>query len=82
VRDEGLDLSLYWRRGEGWGSTIISGIGLHEAGIELVLADQQAELIAEPRLTVVVAAVSIGGRRGLIRPIRARRTRRPPEFFY
>ena len=35
----------------------IGGKGLHEARIEPILADQQAELIAEAKLAAVVAVV-------------------------
>ena len=80
VGDEGLDLASAGVA-KGWGSAIVSGIGLHEAGIELVLADQQAELVAEARLTVVVAVVPVRGRRVLIRSVRAGRPRRPAEFL-
>ena len=81
VRDERLDLSLAGVA-ERWGTAIISGIGLHEAGIEPVLADQQAELVAEARLTVLVAVVSIRGKSGLTRSIRPLRSGRPAQFFY
>src|SRR5713226_4994180 len=36
-------------------ATEISGIGLNESGIEVVLADQEAEAISEPRLAIVRA---------------------------
>ena len=38
-------------------------------------------MVAETRLTVLVAVVSVRGRRAAIRTVRRRRTRRPPEFF-
>jgi hypothetical protein len=38
MSDEGLDLTFVGVS-EGGGSAVVSGIGLHEAGIELVLAD-------------------------------------------
>jgi hypothetical protein len=41
-------------------SAIIRGTGLHQTGIEAVLADQQAELVAWAKLPILVAAVSIG----------------------
>ncbi len=31
---------------------VVGGIGLHESGVELVLADQQAEAIPQTRLAV------------------------------
>jgi hypothetical protein len=37
-----------------------SGIGFDEIGIELVLADQEAEAVAEARLGVSVAVISFG----------------------
>jgi hypothetical protein len=62
VSDEGLDLAL-GGVSEGGGSAIVRRIALDEAGIELVLADQQAESVAEARLTVLVAVVPVRGRR-------------------
>ena len=46
-----------------------------------MLADQQAELVAEARLTVLVAVVPVRGRRVLMRSVRAGRPRRPTEFL-
>ena len=46
-----------------------------------MLADQQAETVAEARLTVLVAVVPVRGRRVLIRSVRAGRPRRPTEFL-
>ncbi|MHB8617569.1 MAG: hypothetical protein ACYC93_16050 [Candidatus Acidiferrales bacterium] len=43
-----------------FGSAELGGIAFHEIGIELVLADQQAEAIAKPRLAIV-RAVAIRG---------------------
>ena len=40
---------------EGFGAAEVSGVGLHESGIEVVLADQKAELVAQTRLTVAAA---------------------------
>jgi hypothetical protein len=80
VRDEGLDLSSAGIAKDR-GSAIISGIGLHEARIEAVLADQEAELVAKPRLTIRMAVVSTRGKSALTWLIRAWRTRRPSEFL-
>ena len=57
VGDKGLD-QLAAGAAEGRGAAEVRGIGFHEIGIEVVLADQKAELIAEPRLAV---AISVGG---------------------
>src|ERR1700722_630221 len=78
--DEGPDL-VFGGVSKSWGSAIVGRIGFHEAGVELVLADQQAELVAEARLTVLVTVVSARGRRILMRSVRAGRTRRPTEFL-
>jgi hypothetical protein len=48
----------------------------------LVLADQEAEAIAEARLAVVVAIVSVRGRLALIRWSGRVRSRRPAKFLY
>ena len=58
--DEGFDLIRAGIAQRG-GAAVVSGIGFDEAGIEMVLADQQAEAVAEARLTVVVAVVSVRG---------------------
>jgi len=58
-----------------------NGVCFHERWIEVVLADQQAELVAETSLTVLVAAIPIRGRRVLIGSVSARSSRRPPKFF-
>jgi hypothetical protein len=66
------------------GSTVVGGIGLHEAGIELVLAHQEAKAIAEARLAVVVTIiiiVSVRGRILLLRWSRGVRSRGPTEFL-
>jgi hypothetical protein len=52
---------------QGGSSTVVSGVGFHESSIEVVLADQQAEAVAETRLAVVVAVVSVRGWPALIR---------------
>ena len=74
VVDEGLDRFAAGVT-EGWSAAVVGGIGLHEGGIELVLADQQAETIAQARLTVVMA---VGSRSqdgsSLIGSVRAGRT--------
>jgi hypothetical protein len=48
------------------GAAVIGCIGLHEARIEVVLANEQAEAVAKARLTIaiVVAVVSVRGRFG------------------
>src|ERR1700687_4377685 len=44
VRHKGLDqISIQFL--QGWRAAEISGVGLNESGIEIVLADQEAELI-------------------------------------
>ena len=78
VGDERLDLSSGGIP-ESRGSAKVRGIGFHEGGVELVFADQQAELVAEARLTVLVAVVPVRGRRILVRSVRAGRPRRPTE---
>jgi len=52
VGDEGLD-QVSARFLDGLGAAEVRGVGLHEVGIEVVLADQKAEAIAEARLAVV-----------------------------
>src|SRR5579872_4928896 len=51
VVDEGFD-HIAAGRSQFFGSTELSGIAFHEIGVELVLADQQAETIAKPRLAI------------------------------
>jgi hypothetical protein len=43
------------------GTAVVGGIGLDETSIEVMLANQQAEAVAEARLTIaiVVAVVSV-----------------------
>jgi hypothetical protein len=79
VVNESLDL-LTTGIAEGSGSTVISGISFHEAGIELVLADQQAKAVAEAGLTVV-AVVSGGRGWELLSRARTRRRWSPTEFL-
>ena len=54
IVDEGFDL-ISAGISQGGGAAVVCGIGLHEASIELVLADQKAEAVAEARLSVLVA---------------------------
>ena len=63
VHDEGFDL-FSARPAESLGATEVRGVGLHEIGIEVVLADEKAKLIAQPGLAV---AGTIGGRMPLRR---------------
>src|ERR1700722_13314425 len=58
--DEGFDL-LSTGIPQGRSSTVIGGIGLHEAGVQLVLANQEAKSIAETRLADLVAVISVRG---------------------
>jgi hypothetical protein len=52
VGDEAFDL-LAGGFAEGLGAAEIDGVGLHEVGIELVLADQLAEAVADFGASVV-----------------------------
>ena len=56
-------------------------LGLHEAGIELILANQQAKTIAQARLAVALAIISVRGRPALISPLRFTRSRSPTKFL-
>src|ERR1039457_6981121 len=76
--DEGLD-EVSTSLAKGFGPTEICRIAFYKRGIELVFADQQAEAVAETRLAVGVAVVSVRGRRVLIRSVSTRRPRRTPE---
>jgi len=60
VVDEGLDLVPVGISQSG-SFAEVGGVGLHEAGFQMVLTDQQAEAIAEPRLAVLVAIVYVRG---------------------
>jgi hypothetical protein len=60
VGDEGLD-QVPAGLPDGLGTAEVRGVGLHEVGIEVVLADQEAEPVAETRLAVVVIAVVSSG---------------------
>ena len=66
VVDESFDL-ISGGLPQAGGAAEVGGIGLHEAGIELVLANQEAEAVAEAGLTVLVTIISVGGRLGRIR---------------
>jgi hypothetical protein len=46
---------------QGRGPTVIGCISFNEASIELVLANQQAEAVAEARLAVLVTVISVRG---------------------
>jgi hypothetical protein len=64
-------------------SAVISGVGFHETGVESVLADQEAEAVAQTRLTIVMTIAVASGR---VRPRRSRRfgvcdSGRPAEFL-
>jgi hypothetical protein len=50
------------------GAAVVGGIGFHEASIEVVLANEQAEAVAKARLSIaiVMAVVSVRGSFGLI----------------
>ena len=63
--DEGLD-QFTAGAAEGRGAAEVSSIGSHQIRIEIVLADQKAELIPKPGLAI---AGTIGG----FGPIRSRR---------
>ena len=55
--DEGLD-QFTTGAAEGFRAAEVRRVGLHEIRVEVVLADQQAELIAEPGLAI---ARTVGG---------------------
>ncbi|MHB8617595.1 MAG: hypothetical protein ACYC93_16180 [Candidatus Acidiferrales bacterium] len=59
VVDEGLD-HVAAGSSQLFSFAELGGIAFHETGIELVLADQQAETIAKPRLAIA-RTVAIGG---------------------
>jgi hypothetical protein len=80
VSDEGFDLSSTGIS-EGWGTAIGGSIGFDEARVEVMLTDEQAELVAEARLTVVVTVVPVRGRHVVIRSVSTRGPRGPAEFF-
>ena len=66
IVDKGFDL-LSAGFSQGGGATIVGGIGLHEASIEFVLPNQQAETVGEAKLAIMMAIVSVGGCGPLIR---------------
>ena len=74
VVNEGFDL-VSACIAQGRSSAVIGGIGLHQTGVEPMLADQEAESVTEPWLTVLMAIVSIRGRRVPLGLISARRMR-------
>ena len=45
---------------DGFGAAEMSGISLHETRIEVVVADQKAQLVAETWLALAVIAVAAG----------------------
>lgn len=51
VIDEGFD-HIAAGGSQLFGSAELGGIAFHEVGIELVVADKQAEAIAQPRLAI------------------------------
>jgi hypothetical protein len=80
IVNEGFDL-ISVGIPQGRGSAVVGGIGLHEASIESVLADQQTEAVAEARLAVVVAVISVSGSLALIGRARRVRSRGPAKFL-
>jgi len=62
-------------------ATVVGGIGLHEACVQLVLADQQAETVAEARLDVVVAIASVRGGSWTARRSRCASSGSPAELL-
>ena len=62
-------------------SAVIGRIRLYEASIKLVLANQEAESIAEARLAVVMAIISVRVRLGLIKRGRRLGSGRTAKFF-
>jgi hypothetical protein len=71
VVNEGLDL-ITTGVSKGCGAAVIGRVGFHEAGIELMLADQQAEAVTESWLTILVTIVPVGGSSVMVRPVSAR----------
>jgi hypothetical protein len=66
---------------EGLSAAELSGICLNKIGIEVVLADQKAETITEPRLTIVRAVRRVSPFRFRGKGGGLRRTRQPSELF-
>ena len=58
--DEGFDL-LAGGFAEGFGAAEVDGVGLDQVGIELMLADQLAEAVADLGATVVASFTGWGG---------------------
>jgi hypothetical protein len=65
------------------GAAVVGSVGLHEASIEVVLANEQAEAVPETRLAIaiVVAVISVRGRFGLLRRDRRVRSRSAAKFL-
>ena len=80
IVDKGFDL-ISAGISQGGGTAAVSCVGLHEARVELVLADQQAEAVAEARLAVVVAITSVRGDFGLISQFGCLGSGRPAELL-
>src|SRR3984893_19586882 len=77
--DEGFDL-LSGGIVKGRSSAIIGGVGFHESGIELMLANQQAEPVAQAWLGgMAVVICSRSG--GSVQARFGRYPRRPAEFL-
>ena len=82
VIDEGFDL-LSAGIVKGSSSAVIGGISLHQSGIELMLANQQAETITEARRGGMAVAVCSASRRihSVVRIGGGRCSWRPTEFL-
>jgi hypothetical protein len=80
IVNEGFDL-LSAGISQSGGPAVVSGIGLHEASIEMVLANQEAEAVAEARLAVLVAVISVRGNHALIEGARVVGSRGPAKFL-
>jgi hypothetical protein len=66
---------------ESFGTAEVCGVGLHECGIEIELANQKAELVAQSRLAVTRTISVPGNRRGLLGIRRWRRRRKGSKLF-
>jgi len=80
IVDEGFDQVPFGFLQNG-GPAVIGRVGLDEGGIEPVLADQQAETVAEAGLTIAVTVISGGDGIVLFGSDGLRRARRPTEFL-
>ena len=80
IIDKGFDL-IPVGISKGGGATVVGGIGLHEACIQLVLANQQAETVPEAGLAVVVAIISVCGSLALIDRSRCASSGSPAELL-